>query len=40
MRVGESAQNRIRGFAPPITGLGLLRNAHFVSLSTWADPAW
>jgi len=30
MGVGESAKNRIRGSARPITGLGRLRNAHIV----------
>lgn len=29
MGVGESTKNRIWGVAPPVTGLGGLRNAHF-----------
>jgi len=35
MGVGESAQNRIWGSEPPITGLGRLRNAHFVRIFTF-----
>jgi hypothetical protein len=35
MGVGESTKYRIRRSAPPITGLGRLRNAHLVRIFTF-----